>query len=173
MLRGINVGGKNKIPMKDLCDLFTVAGCEGIRTYIQSGNVIFHAGAALAKLIPDLIAEAVRDRFGYRVPVVLRNAEELRKVVHNNPFLTAGADTGVLHVAFLADRPDAAKVAALDPTRSPPDEFTVRGGEIYLKCPNGVARTKLTNAYFDSKLATTSTVRNWRTVLKLLELAGG
>jgi uncharacterized protein (DUF1697 family) len=159
--------------MKDLTDLFTAAGCGDTRTYIQSGNVVFQAGAALAKRIPVLIAEAVQDRFGFRVPVVLRSAVQLHKVVQDNPFLSAGAETGVLHVAFLADRPSAAKVAALDPNRSSPDEFAVHGGEIYLKCPNGLARTKLSNAYFDSKLATTSTVRNWRTVLKLLELAGG
>ena len=79
LLRGINVGGKNKLPMKDVIDLFAAAGCEDIRTYIQSGNVIFRAGAALAKRIPDLITDAVRDRFGYRVPVVLRNTEELCK----------------------------------------------------------------------------------------------
>jgi uncharacterized protein (DUF1697 family) len=93
--------------------------------------------------------------------------------VRGNPFLEAGADIGTLHVAILADAPAAAKVKALDPDRSPPDAFAVRGREIYLQCPNGYGRTKLTNAYFDSKLATTSTVRNWRTVLKLVELAGG
>ena len=173
LLRGINVGGKNKLPMKDLVAMFTDAGCNDVRTYIQSGNVIFQAKPALAKRIPDLIAGAIRDRFGYRIPVVMRTVEELRKVLRNNPFLKTGADTQILHVAFLADRPGAAKVTALDPSRSPPDEFTVRGQEIYLHCPNGMARTKLTNAYFDSKLTTTSTVRNWRTALKLLEVAGG
>jgi len=74
---------------------------------------------------------------------------------------------------FLADRPPPGKIAALDPKRSPPDEFEVRGREIYLRCPNGVGRSKLTNEYFDTKLSTTSTMRNWRTVLKLVEMAGG
>ncbi|HZN92159.1 MAG TPA: hypothetical protein VFB81_05620, partial [Myxococcales bacterium] len=82
------------------------------------------------------------------------------------------ADPDTLHVVFLADPPPPAKVAALDPARSPPDEFQVRGREIYLRCPNGFGRTKLSNAYFDSKLGTISTVRNWRTVLTLAEMAG-
>jgi uncharacterized protein (DUF1697 family) len=76
----------------------------------------------------------------------------------------------MLHVAFLAATPGPSKIAALDPNRSPPDEFAVHGREIYLRLPNGVARTKLTNAHFDSKLGTTSTLRNWRTVVKLVDL---
>ena len=90
-----------------------------------------------------------------------------------NPFLEAGAETDKLHVVFLAELPDAERVEALDPDRSPPDEFVVRGREIYLHCPNGLARSKLTNSYFDARLSTTSTMRNWKTVRKLLELAAG
>jgi uncharacterized protein (DUF1697 family) len=105
--------------------------------------------------------------------VVTRTAGELRGVLRGNPFLRAGAEAETLHVMFLADRPTPARVAALDSRRSPPDEFEVKGREVYLRLPNGGARTKLTNAYFDAKLATTSTVRNWRTVLKLVEMTGG
>ncbi len=173
LLRGINVGGKNKIPMQDLVAMFTKAGCSEVRSYIQSGNVVFQGGQALAKRIPVLITQAVNKRFGYQIPVLTRTSEEIRKIVRTNPFLKSGADPGVLHVAFLADRPGAAAIKALDPNRSPPDEFKVRGGEIYFHCPNGVARSKLSNAYFDSVLNTTSTVRNWRTVLRVLELNGG
>jgi uncharacterized protein (DUF1697 family) len=172
LLRGINVGGKNKLPMKDLLSIFVAAGCIDVQSYIQSGNVIFRATPTLAPRVPDLVANAVSERFGLRVPVLVRTADELGRVARGNPFLRAGADEVTLHVAFLADRPPAARVAALDANRSPPDEFTVRGREIYLRCPNGLARTKLTNDYFDSKLATTSTVRNWRTVLKLVDLSG-
>jgi len=171
LLRGINVGGKNKLPMKDLAAMFTEAGCDDVRTYIQSGNVLFRARPALARRVPELVTRAIADRAGLRVPVVTRTAAELAKVVSANPLLRAGADHAKLHVAFLAKQPAAGRVAGLDPDRSPPDEFVVRGREIYLHCPGGVARTKLTNDYFDSRLATTSTVRNWNTVLKLLELS--
>ena len=173
LLRGINLGGRNRLPMQDLAAMFTDAGCGSATTYIQSGNVVFEGSPALARGIPALIEKAIENRWGYRVPVVTRTGGELHKIVRGNPFLRAGAEAGTLHVAFLSDSPAAARVKTLDPDRSPPDAFAVRGREIYLHCPNGYGRTKLTNGYFDSKLATTSTVRNWRTVVKLLELAGG
>jgi len=103
---------------------------------------------------------------------VLRTAEQLRKVVRSNPFLRAGADDKALHVAFLDRKPSADQVAALDPNRAPPDTFFVRDQEIYLSCPNGLGRSKLTNVYFDTKLGTTSTVRNWKTVLQLAQMVG-
>jgi len=173
LLRGINVGGKNKMPMKDLVGMFVDVGCSDVQSYIQSGNVVFKAEPALARRIPTLIAQAISRALGLSVPVVTRTAAELRRVAQDNPFLRAGVDAAVLHVAFLAERPAPAAVASLDPDRSPPDQFQFLGQEIYLRLPNGVARTKLTNAYFDSKLATTSTLRNWNTVTKLVELAGG
>ena len=125
LLRGINLAGKNRIPMKDLAALFEGEGCGSVATYIQSGNVVFEASPALARRIPTLVEKAILERFGYRVPVVTRTGGELRKVVRGNPFLRGGADAGTLHVAFLAGAPAAAKVKSLDPDRSPPD--AVRG----------------------------------------------
>jgi uncharacterized protein (DUF1697 family) len=171
-LRGINVGGKNRLPMKDLVAMLDEAGGRDVQTYIQSGNAVFRATEACAARIPDAIAKRVADRLGFRAPVVMRTAGELRAIARGNPFLRAGADPKALHVMFLADLPTPARIAALDPGRSPPDEFAARGREIYLRCPNGVGRSKLTNQYFDTKLATTSTMRNWRTVLKLVEMTG-
>ena len=176
LLRGINVGGKNKLLMRDLAAMFSEAGCDEVRTYIQSGNVVFRAGPALARRVPVLIGEAIAARFGYRVPVLTRTAGELAAVILANPFLGVAAEVGQLgqlHVGFLADRPEAAAVDALDPDRSPPDEFAVVGREVYSYCPQGIARTRLTTRYFESKLSTTMTARNWKTVLKLHELAGG
>jgi uncharacterized protein (DUF1697 family) len=173
LLRGINVGGKNKLPTTDLVAMFERAGCAAVRSYIQSGNVVFEAGAPLAKRIPGLIRTEIERHFRLRVPVLVRTAEEMSAVARGNPLLAKGADPELLHVMFLADRPSAKECSALDPDRSPPDTFVVWGREIYLSCPNGVARTKLTNAYFDATLGTTSTGRNWRTVLKLVEMSGG
>ena len=176
LLRGINVGGKNKLLMRDLSAMFSEAGCDEVRTYIQSGNVVFRAGPALARRVPGLVGEAIAARFGYRVPVLTRTAAELAAIILANPFPGVAAEVGQLgqlHVGFLADRPEAAAVDALDPDRSPPDEFAVVGREVYSYCPQGIARTKLTTRYFESKLSTTMTARNWKTVLKLHELAGG
>ena len=173
LLRGINVGGKNRLPMKELAALFVDAGCDDVRTYIQSGNVVFRTGSTEGEDISTVISASILSRLGYQIPVITRTAREFQEIVQANPFVEAGAEADKLHVMFLAELPDSANVEALDPDRSPGDEFAVMGREIYLHCPNGVARSKLTNSYFDSRLSTTSTTRNWRTTLKLLELATG
>jgi uncharacterized protein (DUF1697 family) len=173
LLRGVNVGGNNILPMRDLAAMFQAAGCSNVQTYIQSGNVLFSADAALAARIPAVIGKAIVTRFGFAAPVVVRTARELAEVAKHNPFLKTGADPKTLHAVFLLEAPTAARVATLDPRQSPPDEFAVRGKEIYLRCPNGMGRSKLTAAYFDSRLATTGTARNWNTVLKLVALATG
>jgi uncharacterized protein (DUF1697 family) len=170
LLRGINVGGKNKLSMADLASIFVDAGVTNVRTYIQSGNVLFEASSKAASGVPRAVATTIGARFGYRVPVVLRSASELRSALEGNPFLARGLPADELLLAFLADAPSTARVAALDPTRGAPDAFEVRGREIYLHLPNGLGRSKLTNDYFDRALGTTSTVRNWRTVEALAAL---
>lgn len=173
LLRGINLGAR-RIPMPALAAIFADVGCEDVRTYIASGNVVYRAGAKLAARIPDLVAEAIAEGYGFDCPVVTRRVVEIDAVVEGNPFADeAAADPKAVHVAFLRDRPAKAKVAALDPDRSPPDSFVVRGAEVYLHLPNGAARSRLTSAWLDSRLATVSTARNWRTVLKLRELLRG
>jgi uncharacterized protein (DUF1697 family) len=173
LLRGINVGGKNKLPMKDLAEMFVMERCQNVRTFIQSGNVIFTARSEISKKLADRVIEQIAKRYGYRTAVILRTAAELHKLVSKNPFMKGGLPDRDLHILFLADIPKSSASETLDPDRSPPDEFVLHGREIYLRLPNGAGITKLTNAYFDSKLATTSTGRNWRTVTKLLELAAG
>jgi uncharacterized protein (DUF1697 family) len=168
LLRGINVGGKNLLPMKDLARMFEQAGCANVRTYIQSGNVIFDAPKSTQ--VGEAVTRGIEKKFGYRVPLILRTLPELQKTIQENPFLAAGAEEKLLYVYFLADRPNADCCASLDAKRSAPDAFEVRGREIYLHLPNGMGRSKLTNAYFDSKLSTVCTARNWATVLKLAEM---
>jgi uncharacterized protein (DUF1697 family) len=173
LLRGINVGGKNLLPMKDLAEAFVAAGCEQVRTYIQSGNVIFSAPPGSEDQLHDRLGALLSQRFSYTAPLALRTTEQLRAAIRANPFLTLGAPEETLHVMFLTATPDAGAVEKLDPDRSPGDTFVVLGREIYLRLPNGMVRTKLTNAYFDTKLGATSTARNWRTTTKLLELMEG
>jgi uncharacterized protein (DUF1697 family) len=172
LLRGINVGGKNIIAKDDLRTCFEDIGCTSVRTYIQSGNVIFGGTAAAVRKAPDLVAAGIQQRWGYDVPVIIRTAAELTAAIKRSPFV-AQADPAHLSIAFLAAKPSAAKIATLDPDRSPGDRFEVLGREIHLYAPNGVARSRLTNRYFDTKLSTDSTARNWKTVHKLIELAAG
>ncbi|HEX4228112.1 MAG TPA: DUF1697 domain-containing protein [Bryobacteraceae bacterium] len=167
LFRGVNVGGSNKLPMKELAVIFTASGCRDVQTYIQSGNVVFNAPAKIAAQASVTIARKVRDRFGFEVPIVMRTAEEVGAVLSANPFLAQGAAENTLHVSFLADLPAPSNVQQLDPNRSVGDMFVVVGREIYMQLPNGMARTKLTSQYFDSRLKTVGTVRNWRTVQQL------
>ena len=161
LLRGINVGGKNKLPMRELAAIFAGAGCTDVRTYVQSGNVVFRSDAASG--LGQRISAEIRGQFGIEVPVILRSGAEMRQVMAANPFLKGGVAEDQLHVYFLADAPTRAALARLDPDRSPGDTFVVAGREVYLHLPDGVARTKLTNVYFDRVLGTVSTMRNWRT----------
>ncbi|MDB4938497.1 MAG: hypothetical protein JWP87_5469 [Labilithrix sp.] len=170
LLRGINVGGNNKLPMKELVAMFERAGCTHVRNYIQSGNIVFDAPPARAKRIPQVIQAEIERKLGLRVPVIVRSEAELRAIAKRHPLFALGAEPDKLLVMFLAGEPGKKEQAALDPNRSPPDTFVVKGREIYVSCPNGMGRSKLTNAWFDAKLATTSTGRNWRTVLKLVEM---
>ena len=170
LLRGVNVGGRNRLPMADLAALFEKAGARQVRTYIQSGNVVFRSDAARAARLGAAVAKAMHADLGWSVPIVVRSAAALAAAAKENPFLEEKAALETLHVGFLLDRPERARVAALEPDRSPPDRFVVRGDTIYLHLPNGMARTKLTSQYLDARLGTVVTVRNWNTVTTLLEM---
>jgi len=170
LLRAINVGGNNKLPMKDLARIFTDAGCRGVETYIQSGNVVFTASAKILKKLPETIAAAIESEFGFRAPIIIRSHEELAAIINANPFLKSNEAEKTLHVAFLASGVQNDAIAKLDPQRCAPDRFHVIGKDMYLHMASGLGRTKLTNAWIDSKLETISTVRNWNTVLKLHEM---
>jgi uncharacterized protein (DUF1697 family) len=156
--------------MPALCSLLSELGAGNVKHYIQSGNLAFDASVRLAAGIGTVLRQQILERWGFEVPVVLRKQTAIASVLQDNPFVRQGIEPKTLHVAFLADAPTAAQHSALDPLRSPGDEFRVRGAEIYLWLPNGVARSKLTNAYFDRVLCTVSTLRNWNTVTTLSSL---
>jgi len=164
------MGASNRLAMKDLIPLFEHAGCQSATAYIQSGNIIFTAPAALGRTLPATIQQQIADRFGYRVPVILRTGPQLAAVIEANPYIKKGLPEKQLYVSFLAATPAPEAAQGLDPARSSPDAFHVSGQEIYLHLPNGSADSKLTNAWFDSKLATISTARNWATVRRLFEM---
>jgi uncharacterized protein (DUF1697 family) len=171
MLRGINVGGKNKIKMADLEALFVGLGHADVITYIQSGNVVFKSPTKNASTLASVIEKRITRDFGLGVAIVLRTKAELGKVIAVNPF--AGVDLAKVHVTFLADKPEAALVRALDDHASPPDEFRIVGREVYVYCPSGYGNTRLNNAFWERRLKTSATARNWNTVTKLFQLADG
>ncbi len=165
LLRGINVGGHRKVAMSALNTAFEGLGLSEVQTYIQSGNVVF-TGAAQR---PDLEA-AIERTFGFAVPISLRSAAEWSEIIARNPYPTqAEQGGGKLHVFFLDDEPSPANLAALRAVKSGEDEWSCAGRELYLWTPGGLHQTKLS---VERKLKVGATARNWRTVLKLGELAG-
>jgi uncharacterized protein (DUF1697 family) len=171
LLRGVNVGGRNTVPMAELRSALSALGLEDVETYIQSGNVVFRGPAGGTENLAAAVEQRIADTFDVKARVVLRAREELTAVAERNPFLKHGADLAKLHIVFLEREPAASGVAELDPGRSPPDEFSVSGREIYLHLPNGMGRSKLTIDYFERRLGVAATARNWKTLLKLIELA--
>ena len=172
MLRGVNVGGHNRIKMPALVDVFTGLGHTDVVTYIQSGNVVFKSRSKRSAALEHAIEEAIKRDLGCGVAVLIRTREELAKVVTGNPFLLAKADPSFLHVTFLAEVPEADLVPGVEEFDAGPDEARVVGREVYLHCPKGYGNSKLNPAFIQKRLRAVSTTRNWNTVTKLLELAG-
>jgi len=170
LLRGINVGGRARLSMVELRSMLTDLGLHDVETYLQSGNVVLESGDRVLTGLAAEVESAIADTFGLQVRVILREREDLASVTRSHPFLDAEADPARIHVVFLESAPDADRVGALDPNRSPPDQFEVIGREIYLRYPNGQGRSKLGLAYFERVLGVAGTARNWNTVTKLLEM---
>lgn len=170
LLRGINVGGNRRLKMADLREVFAAAGAHDIATYIQSGNVVFTHPARSQPALAAELEQRIAKKVGLAVPVVLRSAGELARAIADSPFPDADADE--LHVAFLATRPPA-NVPPIDARAFAPERCAVIGRDLYLYLPNGMGRSKLAAAVLarPTAIGAGGTARNWRTVLKLSELA--
>lgn len=172
ILRGINVGGYNPIKMDSLRQLYAELGFLDIQHYIQSGNVIFSTESTDTLLLEKTIHDKILSTYGWNVPVVILTAEELRNALENNPFIKESLkDPSFLHLTFLSCLPDIELVQKIQREKYLPDEFFQNGITIYLYCPSGYGRTKLTNGFFENKLNLIATTRNLKTVKELLALA--
>ena len=172
MLRGINVSGNKPVKMEALRASFEALGFKNVRTYVQSGNVVFEAKErAAGPLGPQIVARIKRD-FGFDVPVLVLGAAELARVVAENPFLEQrGIDLTKLHVTFLAGAPAAAGLKKMEGVSSGRDAFRCLGQIVYLVCPDGYGNTKLHNNAFERALGVGATTRNWKTVSTLAAMA--
>ena len=172
MLRGINVGGHNKINMGELRSLYESLGLQDAQTYVQSGNVVFRTKERNHAVLAKRIEEAIERRFGFRVDVIVRTASELRDVIARNPFAKRRAvDPGKLLITFLANHPSAQARDQVLKMNTDPEELHIDGREVYIYFPNGMGRSKLSWPTIGKKLGTTGTGRNWNSVTKLLEIA--
>lgn len=158
--------------MADLKALFQDLGYSEPLTYIQSGNVIFGTDRTNEQDVVWAIEGASQVDFDLEVRVLLRSHEELQRIAHVNPFLEQGVDASKLYVTFLAESRDTSSVGAIAPSLAGPDEFVVSGREVYLHYPEGYGGTKLSNAFWERRLNTMATTRNWNTVTKLAHLSG-
>ena len=173
LLRGVNLGARNKVSMADLRTLIESLGAEDVQTYVQSGNVVFKSRVRSAAKLAGDIERQISGELGLEIRVVLRTDKQLARIVAGNPFAASQSEGTKLHVTFLAEAPKPSLTRALEPEAFEPDEFQVKGREVYLHTPKGYGRSKLSNAYFEKQLGVAGTTRNWNTVTKLAALASG
>jgi uncharacterized protein (DUF1697 family) len=172
LFRGINVGGHKKVKMDVLKKLHESLGFRDVRTYVQSGNVVFKSESADPAGIARRIESEFERAHGFPAKVILRTSGELREVVRKNPLQSQeGKEAKFLHVVFLAGRPENAATKEFLNNYHGPEELNAVGKELYIYYTNGAGRSKLTNALIEKKLKVPGTARNWNTVTKLLELA--
>jgi len=169
LLRGINVGGHNNLPMQDLRDILAALGCEDIKTYIQSGNAVFRSDDDPTTL-NSKIETAVDKQFGFTPSVLLLSIDDYQSILSDNPFPEAVDCPKSLHVAFLSESATNADLTALDALKSPTENYALLPNAFYLHAPDGIGRSKLA-AKVEKCLGVQTTGRNWRTAIKVAELA--
>jgi len=171
ILRGINVGGKRKIFMADLADMFRSLGFSEIVTYIQSGNVIFNDERFDIPKLESTINIAIFNRFGFDVPVIVRTSVQLNQCLQNNEFaMEENAEDKHLFVTFLKTNSEVKLAAAIHHEDFLPDRFHLRGNHVFVYCHGKYSESKLTNQFFEQKLKVPATTRNWTTVKTLAEM---
>jgi uncharacterized protein (DUF1697 family) len=172
MLRGINVSGHRIIKMEQLRASFAALGFRNVKTYVQSGNVVFEATNDSAARLSKKIEKKILCDFGFSVAVFLKTSKDIEEIIKCNPLLeTPAIDHAKLHVTFLSNDPPETALEQLRPLAATPEQFRIMGREIYLSCPNGYGNTKLSNAAIEKKLSVVATTRNWKTVNTLLAMA--
>ncbi len=172
LLRGINVGKNNRVPMATLRELLGGLGYADVRTHLNSGNAVFTvSGRARPDSVAKKIEAALLEETGLTLRVVVRSHDELAAVVEGNPFADVATDPARLLVAFLDAPVPAGRLRDIDAEALAPERFHVAGKEIYLWMPGGIQHSQLPKALSDSRLGVATTARNWNTVTKLLELS--
>lgn len=171
LLRGINVSGHKMIKMEKLCEVLKELEFEKISTYIQSGNILFKSKIEDEKKLEKMISDLIYKHFGFDVPVIVVTPEDLKTTIKNNPFAKENIALPQPYVAFLSTVPAIWDLEVLKATNFQKDRFVVLEKNMYLHYADGAGSTKLSNAVIEKKLKLTATARNWKTVLKLVELS--
>jgi uncharacterized protein (DUF1697 family) len=169
LLRGINLGSHKRVGMAELRELVEDLGCADVRTYVQSGNVVFRSDRG-APMLAQAIEKAIEKRLGHDVTVVIRTERQLKGLVAANPFVRQKLRPKTLYATFLAEKPDPERVRSLGERDFAPERWELVGDDVCLFFPNGYGRVKLNNAMIERQLGVPATTRNWRTVTALAEL---
>jgi uncharacterized protein (DUF1697 family) len=169
LLRGINVVGRNRLPMRSLAAMAEEHGCTGVRTYIQSGNVVFRSSPSKARSFGARVGEAIRRGHGFLPAILVLGADDLERAAGGNPFPEAESSPRSLHLFFLAGAPERPDLDRLDRLKAPSESFRIVGKVLYLHAPDGIGRSKLA-AQVERGVGVAATARNWSTVRKLLEM---
>jgi len=169
LLRGINVGGTNVLPMKDLVALLEDIGSQNVKTYIQSGNAVFQNKEENASLLSNKIRAAIKESHGFEPQVLLLAPEEMERAIESNPFPEAESEPKTLHLHFLASMPKNPDLGALESIKSDRERFALKDRVFYLHAPDGMGRSKLA-ANTEKLLGVAITSRNWRTVCKVMTM---
>jgi len=167
LFRGINVGGNNILPMRDLVGILEDAGLENVKTYIQSGNAVFSCKQGLASGLADKISHMIEQQKGFTPKLLLLDKNEFQAAVNANPFPCE--DGKLLHLAFLYEKPTDPDLESLAAVKSATEDFRLINKVFYLSAPDGIGRSKLV-AKIDKAMEVPVTTRNWNTVRKLLSL---
>lgn len=170
LLRGINVGGNRKIKMADLRTALSTIKLENVKTYIQSGNIYFESKENNYRKLESQITDLILTKFGYKVPVMVRQSKELKAIFENNPYLSEEEDLKMIHVAFLSERPTVESFEELNIEKFAPDKAQLLERAVYIHYPKGSYKSKLSGNFLEKKLNVKVTARNWKTVLKLVEM---
>src|SRR5436189_2321021 len=171
MLRGINVSGQKVIKMDHLRELCTGLGFRNVETYVQSGNIVFQTATENPAALSKRIGETILESFGFDTAVIIRRSEEMRNVIAKNPFLKEKSiDSSKLHVTFLSETAQKGSEKKLETLATNPDRFYPASHEIYLYCPGGYGRTRLSNNAIEKALSVEATTRNWKTTNALFEM---
>ena len=170
LLRGINVGGHNSLPMKTLAAIMESLGLRNIRTYIQSGNVVFDYSGHDDYLIPQKITSEIDQQFGFSPLVIILTLQEFERVVTNNPFDRQVSDLQNLHFGFLASKPDQPDLVKMESLKANSEQFHLTDRVFYLFAPMGIGKSKLATQV-EKLIGVPMTDRNFRTVQKILEIA--
>jgi len=173
ILRGINVSGQKKIKMADLKALYEGLGFTNVITYIQSGNVIFESDNSDMEHAISRIEKAIEEKYKFHVPVDIRTNQEMEKIINDCPYEEAAIEenSSIILVTFLVSVPSAARIADIKKEVVHPERLTVHGREVYLYCPNGYGKSKLSTTFLENRLGVRATTRNWKSVQKLYELS--